>query len=94
MYRQLGTNIYKTRDNKWFCLHGSMNPTPLLTMLNMPQHDESKPSFKEIIDRYASVVKELDSETLDNWSNNVYRVPGTICYTKEEFEQLPHVCTL
>ncbi|KAJ4184481.1 hypothetical protein NW759_017024 [Fusarium solani] len=89
-YRQVGTNIYRAKDGKWFCLHGSMNPTPLLTMLNMPQHDKNNLSHKEIVQKYAKVVGQIDSATLDNWSNNVYRVPGTICYTKEEFEQLPH----
>lgn len=70
-----------------------MNPTPLLTMLNMPQHDENNLPHMEIVKLYADVISKMDSETIDNWSNNVYRVPGTICYTKEEFEALPHVCS-
>ncbi|KAM0420308.1 hypothetical protein ACHAPT_011969 [Fusarium lateritium] len=90
MYRQVATNVYKTRDGKWYCLHGSMNPTPLLSMLDMPQHDEVNLSHTEIVQKYADVVSKLDSETVDNWSNNVYRVPGTICYTKEEFEATAH----
>lgn len=92
LYRQLATNIYKTKDGRWYSLHGSMNPTPLLTMLNLPQHNEQNRTWPEIIQMYADVVKELDSETVDNWSNNVYRVPGTICYEKEEFEASAHVC--
>lgn len=61
-------------------------------MLDMPQHDKNNLSHAEIVQRYADVVAKLDSETVDNWSNNVYRVPGTICYTKEEFEATAHVC--
>lgn len=94
MYRQVATNVYKTRDGKWYYLHGSMNPTPLLSMLDMPQHDENNLSHAEIVQKYADVVSKLDSETVDNWSNNVYRVPGTICYTKEEFEATAHVCLI
>jgi hypothetical protein len=91
LYRQLGTNIYKTKDGRWYSLHGNMDPTPLLTMLDLPQHDENNMSWEEILEMYMKKVATLDSETLDNESNNVYRVPGTICYEKEEFEALPHV---
>ncbi|KAL3584684.1 hypothetical protein FPOAC2_14465 [Fusarium poae] len=90
LYRQLGTNIYKTKDGRWYSLHGNMDPTPLLTMLDLPQHDENNMSWEEILEMYMKKVATLDSETLDNESNNVYRVPGTICYEKEEFEALPH----
>ena len=89
LYRQLATNIYKTKDGRWYSLHGNMNPTPLLTMLGVPQHNDKNLSWDEIIEMYSAIVATLDSETLDNWSNNVYRVPGTICYEAEEFIALP-----
>ncbi|KAJ4318832.1 hypothetical protein N0V84_006645 [Fusarium piperis] len=89
LYRQLGTNIYKTKDGRWYSLHGNMDPTPLLTMLRLPQHDEKNRSWAEILDMYMEIVAQLDSEDLDNESNNVYRLPGTICYEKEEFQALP-----
>ena len=91
LYRQLATNIYKTRDGRWYSLHGNMNPTPLLTMLGVPQHNERNLSWAEILDMYSDIIANLDSETVDNWSNNVYRVPGTICYEVEEFLQSAHV---
>ncbi|OQV07484.1 hypothetical protein CLAIMM_11911 [Cladophialophora immunda] len=90
LYRQLGTNIYKTRDGQWYQLHGSMDATPLLRMLNLPQHDEKNRSWSEIIDMYAEVVGQIDAEELDTLSNNVYRIPGCRCLKLEEFETLPH----
>lgn len=91
LYRQLATNIYKSKDGRWYSLHGNMNPTPLLEMLNVPQHNEKNLTWPQILDMYAKVVGDIDSTTLDNWSNNVYRTPGTVCWEKEEFEALPHV---
>lgn len=91
LYRQLATNIYKTKDGRWYSLHGNMNPTPLLEMLDVPQHNDKNLTWPQIIDMYADIVGKLDSETLDNWSNNVYRTPGTICMEKEEFEASAHV---
>lgn len=90
LYRQLATNVYKTKDGRWFSLHGNMDPTPLLNMLNVPQHNEKNLSWPQILDMYSEVVGTMDSKTLDDWSNNVYRVPGTVCYEKHEFEELPH----
>ncbi|OAL45653.1 CoA-transferase family III [Pyrenochaeta sp. DS3sAY3a] len=90
LYRQLATNVYKTKDGRWFSLHGNMDPTPLLNMLNVPQHNEKNLTWPQILDMYSEVVGTMDSKTLDDWSNNVYRVPGTVCYEKHEFEQLPH----
>lgn len=91
LYRQLGTNVYQTKDGRWYSLHGNMDPTPLLEMLELPQHNQKDLPWEQILDMYAKVVSQLDSETLDNWSNNVYRTPGTICYEEEEFQALPHV---
>lgn len=92
LYRQLATNIYRTKDGKWFSLHGNMDPTPLLNMLNVPQHDEQNRSWTEILEMYMQIIGQLDSKTLDDWSANVYRTPGTICYEEDEFLNTQHVC--
>ncbi|KIW24044.1 uncharacterized protein PV07_09783 [Cladophialophora immunda] len=89
LYRQLATNIYKSKDGRWYSLHGNMNPTPLLEMLNLPQHNEKNLTWPQIIDLYSKVVGDINSQLLDDWSNNVYRTPGTLCLEKEEFESTP-----
>jgi hypothetical protein len=91
LYRQLATNIYKTKDGRWYSLHGNMDPTPVLTMLGVPQHDEMNRTWPEILEMYMGIVAGLDSKTLDDWSNNVYRTPGTICYEEDEFLATQHV---
>jgi hypothetical protein len=85
----LGTNIYQSKDGRWYCLHGSMDPTALLEMLQIPQHNEQNLGWKEIIQMYSKVVGEIESVTLDNWSNNVYRTPGTICFEEDHFKTTP-----
>jgi hypothetical protein len=94
LYRQLATNIYKSKDGRWYALHGNMDPTPLLQMLDLPQHNEKNLSWPQIIDMYADIVSNIDSKVLDDWSNNVYRTPGTVCLEKEEFEASPQVRTV
>ncbi|KEF51213.1 uncharacterized protein A1O9_12716 [Exophiala aquamarina CBS 119918] len=90
LYRQLATNIYKAKDGRFFSLHGNMNPSPLLEMLCLPQHNDNNLSWEQILQMYMDLISQLDSKTLDDWSNNIYRVPGTICYEEDEFLALPH----
>ena len=90
LYRQLATNIYKTKDGRWFSLHGSMDPTPTLRMLQLPQHNENL-TRTEAIKVYIDAVRGSSSNDLDTWSNHVYRMRGTVCYNKKEFDTLPHV---
>ncbi|KAJ4229256.1 hypothetical protein NW757_014066, partial [Fusarium falciforme] len=57
-------------------------------MLGLPQHDLCNRSWKDILAMYADTIASLRAETIDNLSNNVYRLPGTICYERAEFANL------
>uniref|UniRef100_A0A060T306 ARAD1A05390p n=1 Tax=Blastobotrys adeninivorans TaxID=409370 RepID=A0A060T306_BLAAD len=85
-YRRLATNVYRTKDGRYFHLHGSLNATPTLTMLGVPL---SKPGleYDEVVKMHQSEVEKYDSRWLDVTANEKYRQAGTICYTPEEFLQ-------
>lgn len=82
-YRRLATNIYPTKDSRFFHLHGSMNATPTLTMLGLPA--DRSVSEDQAIEDYIATVKQYDAEWLDIESNEHFRQAGTICLTPEEF---------
>jgi crotonobetainyl-CoA:carnitine CoA-transferase CaiB-like acyl-CoA transferase len=86
--RRLCTNIYPTKDGRWYHTHGSMNADKILTMLGLPLHDGEKDEAK-IIERLCAKVKEFDSEWLDVLENSHYRQAGTICLTPEEYLASP-----
>ena len=65
LYRQLATNIYKSEDGRWYSLHGNMNPTPLLEILNVPQHNDNNLTWPQSLDMYTKIVGDTDSTTLD-----------------------------
>ena len=67
-----------------------MDPTPTLRMLQLPQHNENL-TRTEAIKVYIDAVRGSISDDLDTWSNHVYRMPGTVCYNKKDFDTLPHV---
>lgn len=91
-YRALVTNVYKTADGRYFHLHGGVNPTATLNMLDLPQHrPELTSNDKEAIkDVYRQAVGQKHSQWLDIEANEHWRQAGTICYTVEEFRQTPH----
>lgn len=91
-YRGLATNIYKTADDRYFHLHGGLNTTATLNMLDLPQHrhDLTSNDKEAIKDIYRHAVGQKHSQWLDIEANEHWRQAGTICYTAEEFKQTPH----
>jgi hypothetical protein len=83
--RRLCTNIYPTKDGRWFHLHGSMDATKTLTMLGLHDGDFDPKDEEKIIQKYSDRVSEFDSDWLDLEANEHYRQPGTICLKPEEY---------
>lgn len=82
-YRQLATNVYKTRDAKFFHLHGSLNATPSQKMIGIDPTRVDITDTDEILGIYGKAVAVFDASTLDTLANDQYRQAGTVCYTHE-----------
>ncbi|KEF63683.1 uncharacterized protein A1O9_01661 [Exophiala aquamarina CBS 119918] len=92
-YRALATNIYKTADERWFQLHGSLDTTPMLEMLGLPQHQPALngPLNRDAIkDIYKTTIARWDSQSLETEVNERWRQPGVTCLTKEEYAATTH----
>lgn len=80
--RRYATNIYQTKDGRWYMLHGSMNATPTMEMLDVESKDVTR---EEAIQIYADKVAQWESEEIERVANEEYRQAGVLCYTPEEF---------
>ena len=91
-YRALATNVYKTGDGRFYHLHGGLNTTATLDMLDLPQTrpDLTAKDIATIKGIYAEAVGQHDGRWLDLEANEFWRQAGTICYTPEEFRQTEH----
>lgn len=89
-YRKHATNIYQTKDGKYFHLHGSIDADPTLTMLGMPLNRPDLKTDAEVIEVYSKEVKKHDAKWLDITANEHFRQAGTIAYTPEEFAATEH----
>lgn len=88
-YRSAVTNIYKTKDGRFFHIHGSMNPEPTQKSLGLPGDMESN-SPEESWGPYAEKIGQIDAEEMQKLASDVYKQAGTICWTKEEYKISEH----
>ncbi|KAF3294222.1 hypothetical protein TWF132_003653 [Orbilia oligospora] len=88
--RKWATNIYQTKDGRYYHTHGSMNPEPTLTALKLPVDGEPDETEESAVNRIQSVTSKIDSKELDELMNEQFRQAGTIAYTAEEFFNSEH----
>lgn len=88
LYRNAVTSIYRTKDNRFFHVHGSMNPDPILQALDLPA-DMPITAMDEVFAPFQEAVLKHTAEEMQTMANK-NRQAGTICWTKEEFKQTDH----
>ncbi|ETS84649.1 hypothetical protein PFICI_02674 [Pestalotiopsis fici W106-1] len=88
-WRRLCTNVYPTKDGRWFHTHASLDANKTLQMLGLPTSDDEKDELK-IIGRYCDKLREYDAAWLDLEANEHWRQAGCIALTKEEYLASEH----
>ncbi|TVY47375.1 Succinyl-CoA--L-malate CoA-transferase beta subunit [Lachnellula occidentalis] len=81
------TNVYKTKDDRWYHLHGSMNAGPTMRMLGVAEQDVTTEVAQKI---YTEEVAKWDSTEIEKTANEQFLQAGTVCNTVEEFFASPH----
>ncbi|KAF4989089.1 hypothetical protein FDECE_14814 [Fusarium decemcellulare] len=88
-YRKAVTNIYRTKDGRFFHLHGSLNPDPSLKALGFewdrPDIKDAQSSYRPFMERIA----EKDADTWDHLLGVEHRQAATICLSTEEYQKSP-----
>jgi len=85
----MATNIYKTKDNHYFHLHGSMNPEPSQDAIGVP-HNKDCASFEESIAPYVEAIAQITSDELQHRVTDTFQQAGTICHTTSEYAASEH----
>jgi hypothetical protein len=88
-HRNACTNIYKTKDGRYFHLHGSMNPDPSLESIGLPLEMDSA-SHEEAWKPFMEKMAEIESREMQTLATDVHRQAGTICWSKEEYLESEH----
>lgn len=85
LYRRAATNIYKTKDDRYFHIHGSLNPDPSLEGAGLPR---DKPEITTIDDSWTPFVERIKEKTAEEWDyilGEEFRQAATICLSPEEY---------
>lgn len=90
LHRSLTTNIYKTKDGRFYHLHGNMNPDPALESLGLPLDGEENDTYETVVKRIGDAVAQHDSSQLDELQNEKAQTSGTIAWTADEFFATDH----
>ena len=89
VYQAACTNIYKTKDGRFFHLHGVLNNEPMQKMLGLPLSDTT--SDRLVCNKiYANAVAKFSSEEIQKQVSDVYGQTGTICWSIEEYKSSEH----
>lgn len=89
IHRSAATNIYRTKDGRYFHLHGSMNPDPTLDSVGLP-YDRDANSWEEAIEPFVKKLSQIDSAEMQNLASDVYKQAGVICESVESFQKTEH----
>lgn len=89
-YRCCTSNIYKTKDDKFYHIHGSMNPDVILDMLRLPRVPDGEDTFERHLPTFIDKIARYESAELDHLSNVILKQAGSICYSKEGYAQTEH----
>lgn len=82
-FRALVSNIYKTKDGRFFHSHCGLNPVASQKYLGVDPSRIDITDEDEIIKFYGDAAAKIDAAELDRLCNEVAKQSGTICYTKE-----------
>jgi hypothetical protein len=86
----MSANLYRTKDGKFFHIHGSLEATSTLNMIGLEGHRPDLTDYQEIIKTIESHVCKYTAAELEEM-NAERRQAGVTAYKYEDFIQTPHV---
>ncbi|KIM36718.1 hypothetical protein M413DRAFT_77989 [Hebeloma cylindrosporum] len=86
------TNIYKTKDGRFFHLHGSLNAVPIQRALSLssPPASEGSLSFTDACSLYQTAISQYTASELESLMDDTHRQAGTTCWSTTEYLSSPH----
>ena len=90
LYKHAVTNIYRTKDGKYFHLHGSMDPQPSLESLGFPGDRPELKTWEEAIEPFVEKMATIDSKEMQHLASDVYKQAGVIAETVDSFRASEH----
>ncbi|KAF8152807.1 hypothetical protein BJ912DRAFT_492081 [Pholiota molesta] len=88
-FKAATTNIYKTKDGRYFHLHGGMNPALSQQALGLDPASDV-PTWEEACAVHQEKVVQHTAAELDTLLNDVHRQAATVCWSAQEYKESEH----
>ncbi|KAK6197616.1 CoA-transferase family III domain-containing protein [Scheffersomyces amazonensis] len=88
-YRRMSANLYRTKDNRYYHIHGSLDATTTLKMIGLPPFQHGLTDYQKIVDIYQSKLDEFNCDQLEEL-NVKNRQAGVEALKREDFLKTPH----
>lgn len=85
-HRINASNIYRTKDGKFFHLHGSLNPDPTLKSVGLPLDSDAR-TLEEAWPLFFEKLSHFDSKEIEYIAAEVYKQAGCITETIDSFRE-------
>lgn len=89
LYRRMSANLYKTKDDQYFHIHGSLEAGVTLNMIGLPARDPQQTDYYQIIKTLGDAVAKYSAQELEEM-NAERKQAGTTALTREQFDATPH----
>ncbi|KAL4861618.1 hypothetical protein BDV12DRAFT_207856 [Aspergillus spectabilis] len=86
LWRASVTSIYKTKDGKYYHIHGSLDARPTLAALGLP-NDQDVPNRDAATRAIQDRIVQFNAAELDSLINDEARQPGTVALGVAEYQQ-------
>ncbi|KAK7204888.1 CoA-transferase family III domain-containing protein [Myxozyma melibiosi] len=88
-YRRMSANLYKTKDGRFFHIHGSLEATTTLNMIGLPGHIPGFTDYEAIIRKIEDHVIKFTAAELEQM-NAERKQAGVTVLSPEEFLETSH----
>ncbi|KAK9449464.1 CoA-transferase family III domain-containing protein [Limtongia smithiae] len=88
-YRRMSANLYRTKDNKFFHIHGSLDASTTLEMIGLPSHIPGFTDYDAIISKIEGAVIRYTAAELEAM-NAEHKQAGVTALPRDEFLATPH----
>ncbi|ODV84550.1 hypothetical protein CANARDRAFT_29086 [[Candida] arabinofermentans NRRL YB-2248] len=83
-YRRMSANLYKTKDERYYHIHGSLDATTTLNMIGLPGFDDSLTDYDEVVKVIQAAVAKFNCDDLEKL-NVENRQAGVECIKYNQF---------
>lgn len=88
-YRRMSANLYKTKDGRYYHIHGSLEASTTLNMIGLPSYSPKTTEYEDVVNVIQGAVSNFNCDELEEL-NTKNRQAGIEALTENNFLKTEH----